>query len=357
VAEVADLAADATVTILSLSANGDTLEQGSGFIVDSLGTVVTNAHVLRGASATIVVLRNTEEFDRVSVLDVDWKSDIAVLRITATQLSSLLLEDVQPVVGSQIVVVGSPLGLPTTVTEGIVSAYRVRDGRQLIQISAAINPGSSGGPVLNNQGRVVGVSVARISAAEGLGFSIPIRYVAALLRDPGKPLAIAQVFGPEAESASDLRESMPDELDNPDSAAGDWTTAPAIKAIRDIYRNIENEIASQDIREAEATTCDGVFVHAFRRSAGTVAKLSLFGPAEHVNGAAHYYYQDGRLRFSFRWFKADNGTHEETRAYFSEAGLLLHRDDRRLAGPGYQSGYDVGIHNPEEYLLMCKPER
>jgi S1-C subfamily serine protease len=185
------------VTILALGAAGDTLGVGSGFIVRPDGVIITNHHVLEGAHRAMLFRSNGEVLDRVTVLDADSLHDLAVLKATAVDLPTLSLARTAPAVGDRVVVIGAPLGLEHTVSDGIVSALR-RDGvREQLQMSAPISPGSSGGPVLDVYGRVVGITRATIRAGQALNFAIPARYAAALLSDAQRraPQSVAAVFG------------------------------------------------------------------------------------------------------------------------------------------------------------------
>ena len=168
---------------------------GSGFVLDRDGHIITNNHVVAGAAdnGTIKVeLSNGTEIDaRIKGRDVSY--DLAVLSTTRTDLEPLVMGSSKDVVvGDQVIAVGAPLGLESTVTSGIVSALNRPvspggDGDQqsyinAIQTDAAINPGNSGGPLLNMRGEVIGVNsaIARIPGASdsqsgniGVGFSIP----------------------------------------------------------------------------------------------------------------------------------------------------------------------------------------
>jgi len=193
-AAIARIATPATVTIVSLGANGDTLGLGSGFLVRANGTVVTNFHVLRGASSAVVVLATQERFDRVRVIDADSDADIALLKIPGSGLPCLPTRVTNPAVGERVVAIGSPLGLSQTVSEGIVSAVRVVRGRQLIQITAPISPGSSGGAVMDGAGRVFAISTSYMGGGQQLNFSVPVRYALGLLGDAQTTRSIAAVF-------------------------------------------------------------------------------------------------------------------------------------------------------------------
>src|SRR2546426_36450 len=184
-----------SVTILALSATGDTLAQGSGFLLRSDGVIVTNWHVMVGASSAVVILATQERFDRVTFLDGDTAADIALLKIPGYNLPTLRPANTLPEVGERVVVIGSPLGLSRTVSEGIVSATRLLNGRRLMQMTAPISPGSSGGPVLDAQGRVVAVATSYLEGAQQLNFAVPVRYALGLVHEGGAKRSLSDAFG------------------------------------------------------------------------------------------------------------------------------------------------------------------
>ncbi len=155
--------------------------QGSGFIISGDGLVLTNAHVVRGAREVNVTLSDRREFN-ARVLGADATTDVAVLRIDAKGLPVVRLGDAQQLqVGDPVLAIGSPFGFEQTATQGIVSAK----GRSLpgdtavpfIQTDAAVNPGNSGGPLLDANGTVVGINAQIYSQSggyQGLAFAIPI---------------------------------------------------------------------------------------------------------------------------------------------------------------------------------------
>ena len=155
---------------------------GSGFIIDSKGIILTNAHVIDGADQVTVTLTDGRTFSG-KVMGEDTATDVAVVKIEATDLPVAPLGDsTQLRPGEWAIAIGNPLGLDNTVTAGIISATErsssdigVPDRRVgFIQTDAAINPGNSGGPLLNERGEVVGMNTAIIDGAQGLGFSVPI---------------------------------------------------------------------------------------------------------------------------------------------------------------------------------------
>lgn len=155
---------------------------GSGFIINSNGQILTNAHVIDGADTVNVTLKDGRTFVG-KVMGADPVTDVAVVKIQANNLPSVPLGDSEQLKpGEWAIAIGNPLGLDNTVTTGIISAtgrsssqVGVPDKRvQFIQTDAAINPGNSGGPLLNASGQVIGMNTAIIKRAQGLGFAIPI---------------------------------------------------------------------------------------------------------------------------------------------------------------------------------------
>ena len=168
--------------VVSLTGRSDEPNQGSGsgFIVTPDGYAVTNCHVVAGRTRLVA---ETAEGDRVDaqVVGVDPATDLAVVRLASRDLPFAEVGDSLALrVGQLVIAMGSPLGLHSTVSTGVVSALgrsmRGQDGRlieSVIQHTAPINPGNSGGPLVNSRGQVVGVNTAIIAMAQGLGFAVP----------------------------------------------------------------------------------------------------------------------------------------------------------------------------------------
>jgi len=172
---IAERAVGASVTVVTLSARGDTIGQGSGFVAQPEGVILTSCHVVRGAARTAVILADERRFNRARLLECDAAVDVAVLKIPAADLPTLRTTPEPPPIGGALVVVSSPLGMAGTVTDGIVSAARMMDGRNLIQLSATVSYGSSGGAVLDRHGRVFAVASGGIAHNASLGFATPMR--------------------------------------------------------------------------------------------------------------------------------------------------------------------------------------
>ncbi|MFA6560424.1 MAG: Do family serine endopeptidase [Verrucomicrobiia bacterium] len=164
---------------------------GSGVLIDKDGYILTNNHVVKGMDELKVFMNDKREFD-AKVVGTDPKTDLAIVKINGKNLPSVPLADSAALrVGEWVVAVGSPYGLPQTVTAGIVSALGrsgVLDGRDgyedFIQTDAAINRGNSGGPLVNLQGKIVGLNTAIYSSSggnTGVGFAIPSSIIAGVL--------------------------------------------------------------------------------------------------------------------------------------------------------------------------------
>lgn len=187
---IASEATEAVVLIEASTPSGSS--QGSGFFVDAKGLILTNHHVIRDARSVQVRVASGDVYDRVSILAVDERRDIAVLQIPGFDLPTLPLGNSDSVrVGSEVIAIGSPLGLENTVSTGIISGRRQEpEGYQVLQISAPASQGSSGGPVMSRQGLVVGIAVSQMRDGQNLNFALPINYARGLLEHLGdEPVA------------------------------------------------------------------------------------------------------------------------------------------------------------------------
>ncbi|HEY2841348.1 MAG TPA: trypsin-like peptidase domain-containing protein, partial [Pirellulales bacterium] len=168
--------------VLLLPQDGQSvLGQGSGFIVDEAGYILTNRHVIEDASEIVVHLSDGRAIENVELIGEDELTDLAVLKISASHLTATQWGDSNELeVGDWVLAVGSPFGLDRTVTSGIVSAKQRRhisnnsSYQDFMQTDAAVNPGNSGGPLLNMRGEVIGVNTAIVGKSyQGISFAIP----------------------------------------------------------------------------------------------------------------------------------------------------------------------------------------
>ena len=166
--------------------------QGSGFIIDKEGHVLTNYHVIAEARQVEVTLHNLKKY-KATVVGTDRAHDLAVIQIKGPGLTPMVLGDSRNLqVGQKVYAIGNPFGLAGTMTRGIISSIRPvqePDGMQIdeaIQTDAAINPGNSGGPLLNWHGEVIGINTliaSNVGQSAGIGFAIPVNTAKAVLND------------------------------------------------------------------------------------------------------------------------------------------------------------------------------
>ena len=178
--QIAQKAFDSTVLLVMEDANGQQLSLGSGFFIGN-GQIASNFHVIEGASRGYAKLIDGDtKYDIDGVLAVDMKHDLVILKVSA-QSPALSLGDSEAVqIGDSVYAVGNPKGLEGTFSQGIISSIREIESANLLQITAPISPGSSGGPVLNGKGEVIGVSVATFRGGQNLNFAIPADYLTTL---------------------------------------------------------------------------------------------------------------------------------------------------------------------------------
>lgn len=195
------------VLLVTEDANGQPLSLGSGFFVRD-HVVATNQHVIEGAARGYAKLvGQKKKFDIGGTVGIDPKCDLVLLVVPEAQAPSLSIGDSNQVaVGDEVYAVGNPQGLEGTFSQGIVSSVRQVGLDSLLQITAPVSPGSSGGPVLNTQGKVIGVAVATFSGGQNLNFAIPASYLASLLtrQTPVSPLSGSTGRGQEASILSGL---------------------------------------------------------------------------------------------------------------------------------------------------------
>ena len=190
--QIAEKALAATVYLEMQDSNGVPLGFGSGFFVgDNL--IATNYHVIEGAArGTAKLVDQFITYTIEGVTATDKTNDLALLKVTMSGINPLPLGNSSDVkIGETVYVAGNPRGLEGTFSNGIISSRRDPYAKERLQMTAPISPGSSGGPVLNSKGEVIGVSFMTLVGGQNLNFAIPSRYLTELLTEstPAKPLA------------------------------------------------------------------------------------------------------------------------------------------------------------------------
>ncbi len=178
--------ADSIVLVGAMDKKGNDNKIGSGFIVSSDGFIVTNYHLVHNAKRVFVKLRNNKGYTRVRVVDVDALKDIALIRVDDRGLKPVKLGNSNRVeIGERVVTIGNPLGLENSVADGLISSVRnSEEGFSLLQISVPLSKGSSGGPLFNLQGEVIGITTASFLEGQNLNFAVPINYAKKFVTRP-----------------------------------------------------------------------------------------------------------------------------------------------------------------------------
>lgn len=194
VTDIAKIGIKSTVSIIALDEISQPLGYGSGFIIDD-ELIATNVHVIEGSASAYILLNGEGKKYSVSgYVSIDRTNDLVILKVSGLHGSKLLLDsDTPPEIGERIFAVGNPKGLNGTFSEGIVSGFRKFQTNQVLQITAPISPGSSGGPVLNSSGKVVGIAFASYSSGQNLNFAIPVKYLLLLKSSIGAITPISKV--------------------------------------------------------------------------------------------------------------------------------------------------------------------
>jgi serine protease Do len=323
---------------------------GSGFIVSPEGMILTNAHVVDGASEVVVRLADKREF-KAKVLGADAKTDVAVIRIDATGLPAVKIGDTSRLrVGEWVAAIGSPFGLEHTVTAGIVSAKsrNLPDERLVpfIQTDVAVNPGNSGGPLFNMAGEVVGINSQIFSTSGGymgLSFAIPID-LAMKVKDQlvahGKVtrgrigVAVQQVTQPLADSfgLDKARGALVANVEpNAPAAKAGLQTGDVIVAFngKPIAESGELPTIVADVKPGETATARVWRNGAERDVKITVAEM----PADRTTVAGAQAAPQGKLGVAVRPLSAD-----EAKRIQSEGGLVV----EQVGGPAAKAGMRAG---------------
>ena len=182
------------VTIYAVDRSGKPFALGSGFIVRSNGVIVTNFHVVRGAFDAQIELKQGEIYEHVRVIDYDERRDVIILKISALDLPTVTLGESSTVeAGDRAYAIGHPEGLPLTISDGLVSNLLIINGTEQMQISVPISHGSSGGPLYNIYGQVIGITAAGMKEGQNLNFAVSLAGLRALASCDEFPVLIGRM--------------------------------------------------------------------------------------------------------------------------------------------------------------------
>lgn len=246
--DLVEQVSDSVMLLRTFDGRGDKLGVGTGFVVRGDGVVVTNYHVIKGASKLEAKTSDEATLFCTGVITFDEDRDIALLKLNAKNLPALVLADPDDVrIGEPVVAIGSPLGLEHSVSNGIVSAKR-RDGdTDLFQVTSPISPGSSGSPLLRSNGEVLAMASFHAAAGHSVNFGVSSVHIANLLRVADKieptPLSIAVGVMPEA-SEGDQSVARP-ELPVP-VVSDDADQDPRVKRLDVFWRSYWRSLSGND---------------------------------------------------------------------------------------------------------------
>ena len=232
VPQIAEKALAATVSLEMRDRNGAVLSRGSGFFVRS-NLIATNYHVIEGAArGTAKLVDGYRTYTIEGITATDKTNDLALLKVTVYGVNPLPLGNSNAVrIGETIYVAGNPIGLEGTVSDGIISGHRDRYTKERLQMTAPISPGSSGGPVLNRKGQVIGVSVSGYHGlgVQNLNFAIPSNYLKALINRSGTVKPFSQASQSISADTYFIRGYEKAELGDYRGAIADFDTAIRLK--------------------------------------------------------------------------------------------------------------------------------
>ena len=194
VKEIASKTLISTVSIFMLDNSNQIKSLGSGVIISD-NLIVTNYHVIDGAYSGYIKLNKSDTQYKIDgFVNLDPKNDLALLRISGIHSNPIELNEEDIEVGEAVYAAGNPRGLSGTFSDGIASGKRGIEGKDLIQITAPISPGSSGGPIVNSSGKLVGIAVGAYTNGQNLNFAIPVKYVSSLLASKKEVQQIKLLF-------------------------------------------------------------------------------------------------------------------------------------------------------------------
>lgn len=244
--QIAKSAFPSVALLLMQDKFGKTISLGSGFFVRK-NLIATNLHVIKGAVKGVVKLIGQQKSYEINTYaEIDSKNDLALIVVNDAKEKAMLVDDASVEIGETVYAIGNPEGLEGTFSQGIISSIRKIGSEHLIQLTAPISPGSSGGPVMNEQGKVIGISVATFKEGQNLNFAIPSDALVKLLAKTPEELSQTSL---EALSSSQESQAIVSEFGRnniegvmaSDLNYQGWTRENGSKYYK-IYISIENSL-------------------------------------------------------------------------------------------------------------------
>lgn len=208
--EIGKRVSHAVVKLESYDGEGQAIGLGTGFVVNSNGLIVTNYHVIRDAYQMKVTSAGGDVYSVDGVVDFDPNKDFAILKVTAFDLPVVELGNSNQVdVLEEVIAIGHPLGLQFTSSTGVISQVREKNGYSMLQTTAPISPGNSGGPLVNLKGQVIGIVTEQMTEGQNLNFALPINYVrAALVSNTRVQFTLSQIAQEQAKQDEEKMNEM-----------------------------------------------------------------------------------------------------------------------------------------------------
>jgi hypothetical protein len=320
--EIFKHAGPSVVLIQTYDDAGNVAGAGSGFVIAADGRILTNFHVIAHTKRATVRLANDDAYDKVYVLGVDRRKDIALLKIDAVNLVPLRLGNSSTSqIGDKVYTLGTPLGfLQNTFSEGLLSGVRQMDGYKLFQLSAPISHGSSGGPVLNASGEVIGLVDATISEGQNLNFAIPIDYAAGM-RNARELQYLADYYEPEEKPRAETK-APPPASETAAKPASAPTAFPSGALKQDAIIYLANKMGIWTLEDSE---------------------IELGKPLDRRDGIANgavyadiYKFASPQTGFSWIELSVNRNDHRVRAAYFYYSQAVSWKSIEAKAGKNYQ---------------------
>lgn len=205
--EIAREQSQAVVIVEALDDRGSVIGQGSGFLVTPNGAVISNLHVVQGASSVRIKLPSGDVYKTADLVDVDEAKDIVIIKIKGFKLPAVSLGDSDKAeTGDSIVAISSPEGLVNSLSTGVISGVRRMDTHRVFQITAPISRGSSGGALFNSGGEVIGIVTYLLKSGQNINFAVPINYARGMISDQ-VTTSLAKLQPPPAKPAAEPKSS------------------------------------------------------------------------------------------------------------------------------------------------------